>query len=436
MQQKNTRKKWRWPHIGQRMIKTSVAVFICLLILRLLGYRGETMPAEATITAIICMQPYISDTRAFAIDRFTGTIIGTIWGVIFLFLLYSFPFLSHHFMILYAVMGLGVLLALYTSIALNMPDVSGLSAIVFMCIVIQFPEIETPHLEVARRFLGVMIGTTVAITVNISQLPRTKKEDCVFFVRGKDLTPNRFSQIPPSILFFMNRLYEDGAKICIMLEHAPALFTMQMSSCQLSIPLIVMDGAAIYDTSENRYLSVQSIPTVSSACLTDWFRRQKVSYFTYTIRNNRTCIFHDGPMNEQELLVLKQLQRSPYRSYLDGENLSSESIVYFKVIAPDSELHRMKDKLQPLLRRYDLRAVVRAQASTPGVSGLYIFSKTSTPEQAQKRLMDILQIRQPNLHSVDIFSKNGYHNEHDAAVLLHRLRNAYEPVSLFDWHRS
>ena len=45
------------PRIGQRIVKTAVAVFLCLLYYFIRGYRGQNMPAEAAITVIICMQP-------------------------------------------------------------------------------------------------------------------------------------------------------------------------------------------------------------------------------------------------------------------------------------------------------------------------------------------------------------------------------------------
>ena len=48
-----------FPPLGQRIMKTSLAVFICLMFYWLRGYRGVEMPAEACITAIICMQPYV-----------------------------------------------------------------------------------------------------------------------------------------------------------------------------------------------------------------------------------------------------------------------------------------------------------------------------------------------------------------------------------------
>ena len=45
------------PLVGQRILKTSIAVFLCLMIYYLQGYSGSDMPTEAMITAIICMQP-------------------------------------------------------------------------------------------------------------------------------------------------------------------------------------------------------------------------------------------------------------------------------------------------------------------------------------------------------------------------------------------
>ena len=70
------KEKWHPPHIGQRILKTSIAVFLCLLVYRLRGYQGQDMPTEAAITAIICMQPYVRDSREYALNRLAGTLIG------------------------------------------------------------------------------------------------------------------------------------------------------------------------------------------------------------------------------------------------------------------------------------------------------------------------------------------------------------------------
>ena len=67
-------KLFYFPPLGQRIVKTAIAVFLCLVFYRLRGYRGETMSAEAAITAIICMQPYVQDTKEYALNRLSDRI--------------------------------------------------------------------------------------------------------------------------------------------------------------------------------------------------------------------------------------------------------------------------------------------------------------------------------------------------------------------------
>ena len=85
---------------GQRILKTSIAVTLCLLYYMLRGRQGETMPAEAAITAIICMQSDLHDTRKSGFSRLAGTVIGAVWGFLFLLLMTLFPALGKNLFIL------------------------------------------------------------------------------------------------------------------------------------------------------------------------------------------------------------------------------------------------------------------------------------------------------------------------------------------------
>lgn len=122
--------------IGQRIIKTAVAVTICLLFYMLRGYEGSTMPAEAAITAIICMNTNVRGTRANALSRFFGTLIGAFWGFLFLVIVPQFPAITEKRWALYLLMGLGTLLALYSAVIIKKPEIAGLAAIVFVCVVV------------------------------------------------------------------------------------------------------------------------------------------------------------------------------------------------------------------------------------------------------------------------------------------------------------
>ena len=426
---------WHLPPLGQRIIKTSLAVFLCLLVCYLRGMSGAAMSAEAPITAIICMQPYVRDSRDFALNRFAGTLIGSFWGLLFLLLLSRIPALGTHWILLYALMGVGILLSLYTAVIIRHPDTSGLAAIVFICIVIAFPDIEDPLVQAGNRFLDVFIGTSIAIVVNLFRLPRDKNRNYVFFLRTADLSPGRFSQIPSSAMFRLNYLCNDGAKICLMSEHAPAFFAVQMSDFKANIPMIMMDGAAIYDFDESQYLYVQTMPLKASEKLREKLEALDAGYFIYTVHKNKTCIFHHGKMRDPEKEVYDHMRRSPYRQYLEGEIYSPSEIVYYKLIDTEGRIADFAQHLKMELSPEEYRIAVRPQSAEKGLFAIYIYSAQATMLRAKNLLMTILKEQDPKLTEKELRLKSPYRSERDAVHLLHRVTAYYEPVKL-PWRKK
>ena len=431
MKEKNDPGLRRLPVLGWRIVKTTVAVFICLMIYLLRGYSGADMPTESAITAIVCMQPYLRDSGTFALNRMAGTLVGTFWGLVFLALLLIFPQLAGYKVLIYALMALGVMACLYSAVAVGKADSAALAAIVFLCIVISFPDISDPLRSTLRRILDVFIGTAVAVAVNLFRLPRVKQPDQLFFVRTKHLVPDRYAQIPSSALIRLNYLYSDGAKISLMSEHAPAFFTQQMSAARVNVPLIVMDGAAIYDIGTNRYLDVQYLPEDAMGRLRERLEKLGVSYFVYTINQNKTRIYHRGKLTIEEKLILDRLKRSPYREYLEGDAYPPDEAVYYKIIAREQELRQLQYRLHSVTPKGKLRSVIRPQLEQAGIDALYIYAHSATMEQAQKRLLARMREDAPELQAVEIRPKSGYRSERDAVHLLIRLENQYEPVRLF-----
>ena len=156
-----------------------------------------------------------------------------------------------------------------------------------------------------------------------------------------------------------------------------------------------------------------------------------LSYFIYTIHNDRTCIYHQGTIREPEKTVLERMKRSPYRDYLDGDIHAPEEIVYFKIIEEDGKLAEIESHMSKVLPKGKLRAVCRKQAGAPGISGLYIYAHTATMEQAEKRLMKMLREEDPELNPVNIRMKSPYSSERDAMQVLYTVGRCYEPVKLF-----
>ena len=92
-------------------------------------------------------------------------------------------------------------------------------------------------------------------------------------------------------------------------------------------------------------------------------------------------------MTPEEKAVYDRMKRSPYRSYLDGDICAPEEIVYFKLIASDERVAAIRAEIADLIEETGLRTAVRPQPSSPGASGLYVYSGEATVPKAEERLM-------------------------------------------------
>ena len=204
------------PHLGQRIIKTAIAVFLCLIIYMLRGYDG--MVTQSTVAAIICIRPHRSDSLSASLNRVIGTLLGAAWGLFFLLIMKLFTDLgiAIPMVIVYLIMAIGIMASLYSSVFMKKTDAASLAAIVFICIVATWPDLEAPLMQTADRIIDTMIGIVVAGLVNAFALPRKKHGEYLFFIRLQDLVPDRYSHISPNILVMLNRLYADGARICLV----------------------------------------------------------------------------------------------------------------------------------------------------------------------------------------------------------------------------
>lgn len=426
-----------WHPVGQRIVKTSVAVTLCLLFYMLLGYRGENMPSEAAITAIICMQPYVTSTAENAINRLTGTLVGACTGFIFLLLVMMNPGLGSHRPLLYALMGVGTLVSLHATVLLRKQDAAGLAAIVFVCVVIAYPDIENPLDQAFHRILDVMVGTGMALGINAVRLPRKKLHNKVFFLPMMYLSNGQFSQFSPAVVFRLQRLFQEGAKICLMSKHAPSFHASQLSRMKLTVPMIVMDGAAIYDSNENVYLATTNINVASCRWLIKRLESLGISFFVYTIHRDRNCIFHHGAMTKREEKVYNQLKRSPYRYYLDDDHYAVADVVYIKIVTSGDEADQIQRELEPMMDKMRLRSVVRPQAGLDDGCSLYFYAQHADMRHARAHLMRLLRQDNPDLEMHDIVAEKGFLTERDAVNLLQELKNEYEPnvVSAWLWNK-
>ncbi|MDD6491023.1 MAG: aromatic acid exporter family protein, partial [Firmicutes bacterium] len=176
-------KELHFPPIGLRITKSGIAVALCFLIAFFRGNEGIVF--YSLLSALWCIQMYRTNTRKNAVQRFSGTVIGALYGLLFLLLLRK---LSVTYVGLFGnekaafglqsiLVSLFIVLVLYTTVLLKKKQASYFSCVVFLSIAVNHVSDMNPYLFVWNRFLDTCIGIGVGIFVNDFSLPLKKKKD-------------------------------------------------------------------------------------------------------------------------------------------------------------------------------------------------------------------------------------------------------------------
>ncbi len=150
------------PKIGMRMIKSSVAVFICFLIS---FARPDAMPFYSAIAAILCMQPDVSNSIKVALNRTIGTFIGGIMGVLVL-LIFHFKLPPEMLILKYLIVSILIIPLIYITILIKKPTASYITCVVFLSIVIAHGNDVNPFMFGINRIIDTLIGIGVSLAIN------------------------------------------------------------------------------------------------------------------------------------------------------------------------------------------------------------------------------------------------------------------------------
>lgn len=418
-------KKIPFPLIGQRIIRTAVAVLVCLLIHIGRGYEGNVV--ESCVAAIICLQPYVKDSWENALNRLCGTFLGGIWGLLFLLLMQYVPELGQNMVVVYCIMAIGVVLSLYSCVLLKTADSASLASIVFLCVIIAYPDVDTPLVQSMNRIIDTIIGVVVAITINSFHLPRVKQPQKVFFLHLNHLAADRYTRISSRVLIELNHLYDSGARICLETQYAPAFLISQLQTMHLTMPVIVMGGAAVYDIRENVYSDVQAISHEHVDYLYDYLNSHGLCACIFALRGNSMLIFHSMELSQLEEEDYMLMRRSPYRNYIDGKYQEDDQILGFRVMVGPTKAQELEARLNgnlTIAENFHVLKIMRPKHD--GQFLFYFYHKDVSIENAERRMVERLRMEEEDIEPVRIQPKSLlYDPARDATILLHRIRRNY-----------
>ena len=417
------------PPIGMRMVKSAAAVLICLLLSMIVD--REDMRIYSSIAALLCIQPYAQDTKRMATQRIVGTAIGSVFGIATLLLQMSFRDIRGT-LAGYVLVAVLIVPVLWISVALHSANAAALSGIVFLSISVTHVTDASPWIFAWYRASETLAGIVVAVAVNAFQLPRRKRRD-VLFVSGLDgvLLTERDTLTPYSRVR-LNRLLDDGMQFTLATLRSPASVLETVGDLRFRLPVIVMDGAALYDMAEKRYLHTCPLPKDLVLRCEAVFRAREIHCFLNGVLDDNVMIYYDEFRNDAEREIFEKLRTSVYRNYISRRYYADCPILYLTGIDRTERMEALYGALEAAGLLEEVRARLDPAAGYPGYSYLRVYSRDASRTAMLERLKDRLGIRE----SIVLTTKEG---AGDVVVrggvnqAVKRMERLYEP---YIWERK
>lgn len=419
-----------FPRIGMRIIKSAAAVGICILIYALLGL--EEIPFFLVIAALQGLQPYQRDVKEIAVRNVFGTLVGAFCALITMLLYHMVTGFDNSAFLIYGFfVTVGIAISIYSAVVMGHGDAAHFTAVVYLCIVMVHMDDQNSLLYVTERLVETLLGIAVGMGVNALRIPRRKVRDTLFVAALDDVLHSESSILPEYSKVELNRILDSGVRLSIITQHSSAAFWDAAGSIRFKMPIILLDGAVLYDPAEKRYLDKVELESTLASEISGLLADEDLSIF-------QSCVIDDSVINfvqhiaESSREIYESMRRSPSRNFIHHTLPGNTPVVYILCIGPVEKLDKAIDKLN-FAGLGDRLKICRFAHEKEGMGYMRIFSREASRHKMLEKLRQVCGMEKlrsfgndPALYDVCVRASEG-------ESILKALRKEAEP---FFWQRE
>ncbi|MGX8852163.1 FUSC family protein [Amedibacillus sp. YH-ame10] len=331
------------PKIGKRILKSSLAVFLCFVIYLLRGEQGIVF--YSCIAAVLCVQQSTSNTIKVARNRVEGTLIGGFIGM--LVLAFEKAYIPHDFIFIqYALIAFMIIPIIYITVLWKKTNASYISCVVFMSICVSHAMDVNPYLFALDRIMDTLIGIFVALLINCVHIPYGKQKDSLMVVDFALLEKEEGISSYHKIKW--NQFMERGASLAIFSKETPGSILSSMQGMHMQNPLLILNGAALYNIQQQSYHCYRTFEESSYESMVHELKKHG-DVFVYCVVHNVMHIYYEH-LHALEETFYEQARKQPYENYVYGNKPKEVEVLALMIIKGKDQ----KKELQELIDKpYD-----------------------------------------------------------------------------------
>ncbi len=299
-----------FPPIGLRIIKTAIAVFVCFIIDSL---RPDSIPFYSVIAAILCMQPYMSNSMTTAINRTIATFTGGLLGMLILVIDRQTVYLDSD-IVFYILISFSVLVLIYFTVIIKKTAASYITCVVFLSVTVVHGEDLNPYLFAMNRIIDTLIGIFISLGVNAVHFPVGHHKKTLFIIDVDDVFDQSVGENLNTFMIKLNQLMERGIHISYVTRHSLSNVRTFIHALTIKSPILLYGGACLYDVNQNKIINAIPLNTQIFEDIIAFTKHFPVSPFIHALENNDLHIHYDSIQTEGNASYYNEIKTLPHQN--------------------------------------------------------------------------------------------------------------------------
>lgn len=190
---------------------------------------------------------------------------------------------------------------------------------------------------------------------------------------------NNNALISANSINLLNNAISNNAQFTVATARTPATVVNILKNVDIKLPIITMNGSAIYDIANAKYLYHISLDKLSIMSIQNLIASENLNAFIYTINNNHLAVYHNELTNPYQIQFYEERKNSPYKTFIQSTLPNDCEVLYFTIMDAECKVNSLYEKLKNIS---DLSIVKYKDTYNKDIMNLEIYHKSSSKANA------------------------------------------------------
>ena len=187
---------------------------------------------------------------------------------------------------------------------------------------------------------------------------------------------NNSAEVSPESAILLNKSIENGINFTIATARTPATIVNILKDINIKLPIITMNGSAIYDIKNDKYLNFTSLPKEKGL---------EIYQIIKSFNNNHLYVYYDKLTHPYQLEFYNSRKATKYKTFIQGELNPNFDVLYFTIMDYEDKISILYEKLKLLS---DLYIVKYRDTYNKDIVNLEIYDIKSSKANAINMIKD------------------------------------------------